>query len=67
VTYAGILNEHGPLFFFGVGLGALHLARLLSTIDIKDMESLEASLLNNAWFGFWIWAGAMADYVVSMQ
>lgn len=67
VTYAGILNEHGPLFFIGVGLGALHLVRLLSTIDIKHMESLEASLLNNAWFGFWIWAGAMADYVVSMQ
>jgi 4-hydroxybenzoate polyprenyltransferase len=67
VTYAGILNEHGSLFFIGVALGALHLVRLLATIDIKDMESLEASLLNNAWFGFWVWAGAMADYVVAMQ
>jgi 4-hydroxybenzoate polyprenyltransferase len=66
VTYAGILNEHGFLFFIGVALGALHVVRLLATIDIENMKSLEASLLNNAWFGFWIWAGAMADYVVTM-
>ncbi|KAG1742249.1 4-hydroxybenzoate polyprenyl transferase [Suillus paluster] len=67
VAYAGILNGHGFPFFIGVALGALHLVRLLASIDFDDKESCNASLLNNVWFGFLVWAGAMADYIMKMQ
>ncbi|KAG1747861.1 UbiA prenyltransferase family [Suillus paluster] len=67
VAYAGILNGHGFPFFVGVALGALHLVRLLTRIDFDNKESCNASLLNNGWFGFLVWAGAMVDYMMKMQ
>ncbi|KAG2345946.1 4-hydroxybenzoate polyprenyl transferase [Suillus weaverae] len=67
VSYAGILNGHGFPFFIGVALGALHLVGLIARIDFEDKESCDASLFGNSWFGFWVWAGAMADYVLRMQ
>ncbi|KAG1747854.1 UbiA prenyltransferase family-domain-containing protein [Suillus paluster] len=67
VAYAGILNGHGFPYFIGVALGALHLLRLIARIDFNNKESCNASLLNNAWFGFWVWAGAMTDYLLKMQ
>lgn len=66
VSYAGILNGHGVPFFVGVALGASHLVRLLIQIDFENKESCDACLINNTWFGFWVWAGAMADYVMNM-
>ncbi|KAG1738472.1 4-hydroxybenzoate polyprenyl transferase [Suillus lakei] len=67
VSYAGMLNGHGFPFFVGVALGALHLVVLIARTDFENKGSCDASLLNNCWFGFWIWAGAMADYYVKMQ
>ncbi|KAG0704620.1 hypothetical protein DFH29DRAFT_911270 [Suillus ampliporus] len=67
VAYAGILNGHSFPYFIGVVLGALHLVRLLSRIDFEDKESCNVSFLNNTWFGFWVWAGAMTDYMIKMQ
>ncbi|KAG1816462.1 4-hydroxybenzoate polyprenyl transferase [Suillus subaureus] len=67
VSYAGILNGHSVSFFIGVTLGARHLIRLIARIDFENEESCDAVLINNTWFGFWVWAGAMVDYVVKMQ
>jgi 4-hydroxybenzoate polyprenyltransferase len=67
VSYAGILNGHGCPFFIGVALGTLHLVVLIARIDFKDKKSCDASLFSNSWFGFWVWMGAMADYVLKMQ
>ncbi|KAG0704615.1 4-hydroxybenzoate polyprenyl transferase [Suillus ampliporus] len=67
VSYAGILNGHGFPFFIGVAVGAFHLVRLLSRIDFENKESCDASLSSNAWFGFWVWVGAMADYILKMR
>ncbi|KAG0704618.1 4-hydroxybenzoate polyprenyl transferase [Suillus ampliporus] len=67
VAYAGILNGHGFPYFIGVVLGALHVVRFLARVDFDSKESCNASLCNNIWFGFWIWAGALADYVLKMQ
>ncbi|KAG1752698.1 4-hydroxybenzoate polyprenyl transferase [Suillus paluster] len=67
VAYAGILNGHGFPYFIGVALGALHLVRFIAKIDFEDKKSCNDSLHNNLWFGFCIWAGAMADYILKMQ
>ena len=67
ITYAGICNGHSYPFFIGVALGGFHLARLLARTDFENKESCDATLLSNAWFGFWVWAGAMADYLLKMQ
>ncbi|KAG1747843.1 4-hydroxybenzoate polyprenyl transferase [Suillus paluster] len=64
VSYAGILNGHGFPYFIGVAVGAFHLVRLLARIDFENKESCDASLSSNAWFGFWVWLGAMTDYVL---
>ncbi|KAG2141918.1 4-hydroxybenzoate polyprenyl transferase [Suillus clintonianus] len=67
ISYAGFLNGHGFPFVIGVTLGAFHLVRLFGRIDFENMESCDDCLINTTWFGFWVWAGAMADYVVKMQ
>ncbi|KAG2073843.1 4-hydroxybenzoate polyprenyl transferase [Suillus decipiens] len=67
VTYAGYCNGHGLPFFCGVALGGLHLARLLARTDFESKEDCDATLLSNGWFGFWVWAGAFADFVVKTQ
>lgn len=67
VSYAGVLNGHGVPFFIGVALGAYHLVGLIARIDFENKETCDASLINNTWFGFWVWAGAMVDYVVKIQ
>lgn len=67
VSYAGVLNGHGIPFFIGVALGAHHLVRIIAKIDFENKESCDAVLINNTWFGFWVWAGAMVDYVVKIQ
>jgi 4-hydroxybenzoate polyprenyltransferase len=67
VAYAGICNGHGYPFFVGVTLGAAQLARHLATIDFENGESCDASLFTCSWFGFWIWAGATADYAMKTQ
>ncbi|KIK34404.1 hypothetical protein CY34DRAFT_812945 [Suillus luteus UH-Slu-Lm8-n1] len=67
ISYAGILNGQGLTFFIGVALGTLHLVILIARIDFKDKSSCDASLFSNSWFGFWVWMGAMADYVLKMQ
>lgn len=67
VSYAGVLNGNGVPFFVGVALGASYFVRFFARIDFDNKESCDDCLINNTWFGFWIWAGAMADYVVKMQ
>jgi len=67
VSYAGVLNGQGIPFFIGVALGTYYLVQLIARLDFENKESCDAVLINNTWFGFWVWAGAMVDYVVKMQ
>lgn len=67
VSYAGVLNGQGIPFFIGVALGTYYLVQLIARLDFENKESCDDVLINNTWFGFWVWAGAMVDYVVKMQ
>jgi len=63
ITYAGYLNAHGPLFYTGVGLAATQLARVLYRTDFDNRISCWKGFVGCGWSGFWIWMGALADYV----
>ncbi|KAH9938528.1 4-hydroxybenzoate polyprenyl transferase [Fomitopsis serialis] len=62
ITYAGILNAQGPLFYAGTGLAAMQLARVLARVDFNNRPSCWKGFVGCGWSGFWIWMGAMADY-----
>ncbi|KAK0206637.1 para-hydroxybenzoate-polyprenyltransferase [Desarmillaria ectypa] len=66
ISYAGILNSQAAPFFCGVGLGALQLARVLYETDFESRPSCWKGFVGCGWAGFWIWIGALGDYVCSV-
>ena len=63
IAYAGIANGHGPLFFTGVGIAAAQLARVLIRTDFNSESSCWSGFVGCGWSGFWIWMGALADFL----
>ena len=64
VAYAGIANGQGPLFFTGVGLAAAQLARVVKRTDFDNEQSCWDGFVGCGWSGFWVWMGALADFLV---
>ena len=64
ITYAGYLNGHGALFYGGVGLAAAQLARVLWQTDFESRPSCWKGFVGCGWAGFWVWMGALGDYVM---
>jgi 4-hydroxybenzoate polyprenyltransferase len=67
ITYAGHLNAHGPLFYIGIGLAGTQLARVLYQTDFDSRPSCWRGFIGCGWAGFWIWMGALGDYVSLMS
>ena len=63
ITYAGYLNGHGSLFYAGVGLAAAQLARILVRTDFDSRPSCWSGFVGCGWAGFWVWMGALADFL----
>ncbi|KAK0190861.1 UbiA prenyltransferase family-domain-containing protein, partial [Armillaria mellea] len=66
ISYAGILNSQAAPFYCGVGLGALQLARVLYETDFESRPSCWKGFVGCGWAGFWMWMGALSDYVFSV-
>lgn len=64
VSYAGYLNLQGVPFYCGVGLAYAQLARILLKTDFESRTSCWNGFAGCGWVGFWIWMGALADYVL---
>jgi len=64
ITYAGYLNCHGIPFYAGTGLAAFQLARVLVRTDFNDQKSCWKGFVGCGWSGFWIWMGALTDYIL---
>ncbi|KAH9899726.1 4-hydroxybenzoate polyprenyl transferase [Cubamyces lactineus] len=64
ITYAGYLNGHSALFYGGVGLAAAQLARVLWQTDFESRPSCWKGFVGCGWAGFWVWMGALGDYVM---
>lgn len=62
VSYAGYLNAHEEVFYLGVGLAAVQLARVLYRTDFESRRSCWNGFVGCGWSGFWIWMGALGDY-----
>src|SRR6266545_1384363 len=67
ISYAGYLNMHGEPFYFGVGLAATQLARVLYQTDFDNRVSCWKGFVGCGWAGFWIWMGALADYALLLS
>ncbi|TFK29344.1 para-hydroxybenzoate-polyprenyltransferase [Coprinopsis marcescibilis] len=66
VSYAGYLNHHTEPFYAGVALASAQLGRLVYKTDFDDRASCWRGFVGSGWVGFWIWAGATADYGLSL-
>ncbi|PBK69700.1 4-hydroxybenzoate polyprenyl transferase [Armillaria solidipes] len=66
ISYAGILNSQAAPFYCGVGFGALQLARVLYETDFESRPSCWKGFVGCGWAGFWMWMGALSDYVFSV-
>ena len=64
ISYAGYLNGHTALFYGGVGLAATQLARVLIQTDFDDRPSCWKGFVGCGWAGFWVWMGALSDYIM---
>jgi hypothetical protein len=62
VSYAGLLNGQGPLFYAGVGLAGAQLARIVWRTDFEDRKSCWDGFVGCGSVGLLIWLGALADY-----
>ena len=67
ISYAGYLNSQGELFYLGVGLASLQLARILYRTDFDDRLSCWNSFMGCGWAGFWIWMGTLTDYIMLLS
>jgi len=67
ISYAGHLNSQGELFYLGVGLASLQLARILYRTDFDNRQSCWNGFVGCGWAGFWIWMGALGDYVMLLS
>ncbi|KIY49514.1 4-hydroxybenzoate polyprenyl transferase [Fistulina hepatica ATCC 64428] len=63
IAAAGYLNGHATPFYLGIGLAAAQLARVIYRTDFESRESCWRGFVGCGWSGFWIWMGALADFV----
>ncbi|KNZ73832.1 Para-hydroxybenzoate--polyprenyltransferase, mitochondrial [Termitomyces sp. J132] len=66
ISCAGYLNGQEALFYLGVSLAALQLARVLHRTDFDSRPSCWRGFVGCGWAGFWIWMGALGDYSLLM-
>ena len=53
----------GVPFYAGLGVGALQPARVLTRTDFDDRASCWKGFVGCGWSGFWIWMGAVGNYL----
>lgn len=63
IALAGYLNAQGAPFFLGTGLAAAQLVRIIHRTDFSDRTSCGRNFVACGWVGFWVWVGALGDYI----
>ncbi|CAL1701470.1 unnamed protein product [Somion occarium] len=64
ITVAGYMNSQTLPFYAGVTLAAVQLARVLKNTDFDSRPSCWKGFVGCGWAGFWVWMGALTDYVL---
>ena len=62
IAYSGYLNAQGTLFYAGLGLAGIQLARVLVRTDFDNRPSCWHGFVGCGWAGFWVWMGALGDF-----
>ncbi len=60
------MNAHGLPYYLGVGIAGLTLARILRSVNFDSRPSCWDAFVKCGWAGVSVWAGASADYVLSV-
>jgi len=63
ISYSGYLNHQMLPFYAGVGVAGLQLAKVLWRTDFDDRLSCWKGFVGCGWAGFWIWMGAVGDFI----
>ena len=63
IALAGYLNAQGAPFFLGTGLAAAQLALVIRRTNFNDRKSCGRGFVACGWAGFWVWMGALGDYI----
>ena len=63
IALAGYLNAQGAPFFLGTGLAAAQLALVIRRTNFNDRKSCGRGFVACGWAGFWVWIGALGDYI----
>jgi 4-hydroxybenzoate polyprenyltransferase len=63
IALAGYMNASGIPFYAGVGLAGVQLARALRNTNFDNRASCWNGFVACGWSGFWIWMGALGDYL----
>jgi hypothetical protein len=63
IALAGYLNAQGAPFFLGTGLAAAQLALVIRRTNFNDRTSCGRGFVACGWVGFWVWMGALGDYI----
>ncbi|KAH9049010.1 UbiA prenyltransferase family-domain-containing protein [Lactarius hengduanensis] len=63
IALAGYLNAQGAPFFLGIGLAAAQLALVIRRTNFNDRTSCGRGFVACGWVGFWVWMGALGDYI----
>ena len=66
IGYAGMLNAQGPAFYAGLTFAGIQLARILRRTNFDDRASCASGFKDSHWSGFWVWMGALVDYLLLM-
>ncbi|KDR83575.1 hypothetical protein GALMADRAFT_85876 [Galerina marginata CBS 339.88] len=67
ISYAGYLNSQGEAFYVGIGVATLQLARIVYQTDFDNRPSCWKGFVGCGWAGFWIWMGALGDYMMLLS
>lgn len=64
IAGAGYVCAAGLPFFAGTALAGAQLARVVLRTDYASRASCWAGFVGCGWAGFWVWMGALADFLM---
>lgn len=67
ISYAGLLNGQGPVFYAAMGVSVLELLRLVWKTDYDNRDACWKSFVGCGRVGFLISLGLGSDYVISQM
>jgi 4-hydroxybenzoate polyprenyltransferase len=62
---AGAAADVGPAYYLGAAAGSAHVAWQIAAVDLQDGRDCMAKFVSNKWYGAAVYAGIVADRLLS--